>query len=224
MLYTDVKPWLYVDENSGQLIGVIYDRVNSVARSAGISVEWSGPLSRPQILEELLRGNAVCTPNVIKTKERESLYSFTEYLMTVDKIVVVTRSDVNLSKYKKVSDLLADGSLIFGSTVGVNYPEPLDGMIKESGSAVRYIRGNTIDKYKMLVDGKIDYSFGSEFDIKNISNEQKFAVNLDRIKFVRFPDLPNWESGRIMCSKNIDRKIIDRLNRVLKSDLWPEVR
>ncbi|ASG24665.1 transporter substrate-binding domain-containing protein [Nitrospirillum amazonense] len=214
-LYPDVGPFLQGVSDGEAVRGPIAARVEALAAKAGYEISWLGPIPRNRILADLQDGRAACTPNVIKTPDREARFKFTEPIFPQIDWVVITKKNAEWIKaYPSIQALLRDKARVYGSMLGASKGPVIDAMTAEEASHVRPIRGTPSDLVKMIASGHVDYSIvsGSE-DAKAAAISA--GVDPSEIVAVHFPELSAVGAGRIMCAQTVGDDLIAAFDRAL---------
>lgn len=211
MVFPDMAPYLLADPVTGAVVGPVAQRVEQVARLAGVQVRWMGPVPRSRILSDLARQPDVCTPNAFATPEREALFKFSAPLSGGLDWVVVTRPDADwMSAHPTFASLLGDSGRSFGNLLGASRGEQVDALVERHATNTRMFRGSPGDMLKLLLAGRVDYILMDAADTASAARAQNLSP--DSLMEHRFPDLDSEEAGRIMCSKGVDDAVIAKLN------------
>ncbi|MDZ5650566.1 substrate-binding periplasmic protein [Nitrospirillum sp. BR 11828] len=214
-LYPDVGPFLQGVSDGEAVKGPIAHRVEALAAAAGYEISWLGPIPRNRILADLQDGRVACTPNVIKTPDREARFKFTAPIFPQIDWVVITKKDANWIKaYPTVEALLRDKTRVYGSMLGASKGPVIDAMTASEATHVRPIRGTPSDLVKMITSGHIDYTIvsGSE-DARTAA----VAAGIDpsEIVSIHFPELSAVGAGHIMCAPTVSDEVIAAFDKAL---------
>ncbi|MDG3438876.1 substrate-binding periplasmic protein [Nitrospirillum amazonense] len=195
--------------------GPIAARVEALAAKAGYEVTWLGPIPRNRILADLQDGRVACTPNVIKTPDREAHFKFTEPLFPGTEWLVITRKGADWIKgYPTFESLIRDPARVYGNMLGASKGPALDRLAAEEASHVRPIRGTPADLVKMVAAGHIDYTIVSgPDDARNAALSA--GVDPGDLVITHFPELSAVGAGRIMCAQTVGDDLIAAFDRAL---------
>ena len=214
MLYPNMAPYIRSVPGSDMPQGPVAERVAQIARSAGLTIDWRGPVPRARILAEMGQGEPVCTPNALATAERRQVFKFSEPIFYAPEWVAVVRADARwIDSYSTLADLLGDRHRSFGHLAGASFGPPADQLIALHGINKQSFRGTPGELLRVLAAGRVDYILIDAGDLEN----QALAMGMDHnmLRLVRFPDMATEGGGRIMCSQAVDSNLIDRLNRAI---------
>ncbi|MEE3624726.1 transporter substrate-binding domain-containing protein [Nitrospirillum sp. BR 11752] len=216
-LYPDVGPFLQGTSDGEAVKGPIARRVETLASLAGYEISWLGPIPRNRILADLQDGRAACTPNVIKTPDREARFKFTSPLFPgADWLVITRKGEDWIRSYPTFQSLIRDPSRVYGNMLGASKGPELDRLASEEANHVRPIRGTPADLVKMVAAGHIDYTIVSGPD-----DAQKAAVsagvNPNDLVITHFPELSAVGAGHIMCAATVSDEVIAAFDKALAS-------
>nr|WP_281384696.1 transporter substrate-binding domain-containing protein [Nitrospirillum iridis] len=214
-LYPDVGPFLQGVADGEAVRGPIATRVEALAAKAGYEISWLGPIPRNRILADLQDGRVACTPNVIKTPDREARFKFTAPIFPrIDWVVLTRRGADWINAYSSVEALLRDKTRVYGSMLGASKGPVIDALAAEESSHVRPIRGTPSDLVKMITAGHVDYTIvsGSE-DAKAAAISA--GIDPQDITAVHFPELTAVGAGHIMCARTVSDDLIAAFDRAL---------
>jgi len=214
ILYPEMEPSIVTDAATGRPRGPVVDRVEEVARQAGVALTWVGPLPRARILADL-EGSAGCTPNAVATPERQASFKFTDPIFPAPRWVVLVRRDAGwVDGYARFADLLADPERVFGRLLGASFGPPVDRMVAGAGENTRQLRGTPGDLMRLLAASRLDYILLAANDLDH--KAATLDVDMADYRVVEFPDLKAEAGGRFMCARSVGDAVLDRLNGALR--------
>jgi len=216
ILFPDMAPAILRKPDTGEVGGVVAERVRAIAGRAGIDLVWNGPVPRARIVAEL-ETRPACTVNAIRTPERAARFLFTEPIFAPRRVAVITRSDPPWkTPPASFAALLADRALVLGQMLGASHGEAIDRMIAQAGTPTQAFRGTPEDLLQLVAAGRVDYALGDLRDDRQLA-EMMAATRLEpgRLRVLHFPDLPAQEPGRIMCSHAVGGGVISTLDKAI---------
>ncbi|MDE1146773.1 MAG: transporter substrate-binding domain-containing protein [Azospirillaceae bacterium] len=214
-LYPDAGPFLQSAAESGDARGPIAIRVEALATKAGYEIKWTGPIPRNRILADMQDGRAACTPNAIKTPDREARFKFTQPIFPALDQVVVTKKDAAwVDSYDSVDALMHDTTRVYGDLLGASQGPALDRTIAEETRHVRPIRGTPADLVKMVISGHVDYIILADGPSVALAAS---ALGIDPAVLAthHFPDMRSSAGGHIMCAQSVGNDVIAAFDKAI---------
>jgi uncharacterized protein (TIGR02285 family) len=211
--YNERPPYLVTtDSGVGGLTG---DPATMIFERSNIPYKWVQTPSKRQIyLLEQNRGKD-CAVGWFKNVEREKFAKYTLPIYQDMPQVALARADNNnIPIDNTVDDIFSKTKLNLLVKDGYSYGDFLDGKIKEHNPTRTVTTVENSEMLKMVYARHADYFFIAPEEANGLITSSDF--DLQDFKFVHFRDIPSGEQRYILCSKQVEESIIERLNAAIR--------
>jgi hypothetical protein len=211
--YNERPPYLVTTESGvGGLTG---DPATLVFEMSNIPYKWQQTPSKRQIyLLEQDRGRD-CAVGWFKNVEREKFAKYTlPIYQDMPQIALARADNDNIPADTTVDDIFSDPRLNLLVKDGYSYGDYIDGKIKEYDPIRTVTTVENSEMLRMVYARRADYFFIAPEEANGLITASDF--DLQDFKFVHFRDIPSGELRYILCSKQVEDWIIDRLNAAIQ--------
>lgn len=211
--YNERPPYLITTENGvGGLTG---EPATLVFKMSHIPYRWQQTPSKRQIyLLEQNRGRD-CTVGWFKNIEREKFAKYTlPIYQDMPQIALARADNDNMPLETTVDDIFSDPRLNLLVKDGYSYGDYIDGKIEEYNPIRTVTTVENSEMLRMVYAKRADYFFIAPEEANGLITASDF--DLQDFKFVHFRDIPSGELRYILCSKQVEDSIIDRLNAAIQ--------
>ena len=178
----------------------------------------------PRALHDIKLGKEVCYPALFKTEQRKAFVAFTQMsIMHPSNYITMSRQlaeQLDIKEQVDLLELMQNRKLIFGLESQRSFGFELDSLLQDSeyinkaGNVIRMrVSETAMNKYRMLVRGRIDYIL--DYPFETYYSLGKLARADD---FVSFPiaHTPQFTMGAIGCAKTPwGEDVVRHLDRAL---------
>ncbi len=214
--FTDRPPYS-VPTNDGNAKGLYADPSSAAFKKAGVPFKWEQtPYNRQQTLlkENKNPGQDMhCAIGYFRTPEREVYAKFTEAVYRSKPMVAI--ANLQLKEVPTFEQMLKQYTIVVKESY--SYGADVDAMIKQLKPKQVVTPGQPSQVYQMIVGGRADYMIASQEEVDYYV--QTGVVDATKVKILVFPDMPRGLYRHIICSKSVSDDIINRLNKVIGSNL-----
>jgi polar amino acid transport system substrate-binding protein len=217
-VYYIEKPPYYHSEQ-GEPAGFLLERARAIFKKADIAIRFESRPSKRIQKKLALEREAACSIGWFKTEER-SVYAWFSRPVHRDKpMVVLTRTTMaeQVKAHENFAALLKS-PLHLGLIDGYSYGE-LDALLAQADHSS--VTAAPTQNVLMLASERIDYSLVDERELPYILEEANMRdASLTQLSM---PDLPPGNLRYLMCSKEVDRALRERIDQaILALGLEPE--
>jgi polar amino acid transport system substrate-binding protein len=217
-VYYIEKPPYYHSEQ-GKPAGFLLERARAIFRKADIAVVFESRPSKRIQMKLALEREAACSIGWFKTEQRSAYAWFSRPIYRDRPMVVLTRTTLaeQVKAHENFAALLKS-PLHLGLIDGYSYGA-LDALLAKADH--NSITAAPTQNVLMLVAERIDYTLVDERELPHILAEVDMSdASLTQLSM---PDLPAGQLRYLMCSKEVDRILRERIDQaVLALGLEPE--
>ncbi|MBH9577487.1 transporter substrate-binding domain-containing protein [Inhella proteolytica] len=218
--YRDKPPYSYTER--GRPAGFLLLRTIELLEQAKVEAEFlEVPVKR--ILQDIEGNQApICSPSWYKLPEREKFARFSLPIHQDKPHVVLAHAQAAkaIQRHAKLSALFADPQLTPGLLDGVSYGAELDQALAQTRKPAVRARLNPGQLARMIAAQRADYMLIDQEDLGWLRNDPEFnSLNLVRFEF---PDMPAGLLRYLMCSRQVDPAVLERVNQAIRQRL-PEL-
>ena len=211
--YLERPPFYFTDDNNNAA-GTIIDITKNILDNANIDYKFIS-LPTKRILSYLKTSTKACSPGWFYTDKRAEIFKYTLPIYQSKPLVAV----INKAKWKKtvkqisINELLKF-NLVLGLKSGFNYGEIIENAIAKYHVKVEKYTVKTDNLLKMIVTGRIDYTFLSLENITEFLNKNNNIAN--KLTIVYLNEIKKGKLRYLLCSKDVPKQIIERINKAIK--------
>jgi len=208
----------FYGDRDGKPAGLLIDISRLILDQAGIKYHLVNvPVIR--FFESLKKPGNSCLIGALKTKEREVIYAYSDDYIYRDhpfRIIVNKGKRKALPERPSIKQVL-ESELRLGVSDGYVYGDWLDRKIIEHQPKLQKINiGNDSEKmHKMIIGGRFDYMFAVAEEARHIVAEDR--EHSDNLTIVEIADAPRGNMRYLLCSKEIDSAIMQKINAAIKA-------
>lgn len=201
----------YADMINGVPQGISIEIAYKAIKAAELDVSWELMVQPRQMAMFKRSAPNYCAIGLFKTPEREAYAQYSNAYYRDRRFVIVASRSAAAELRNKASfaQLLQDTRLKIGLLDSLSYGSQIDDMLKASGAVIR-IEGKIEQVFKMVAAGRIDYTIASPEEVDPIM--AMAAVTPAEVEIINYPDFPEGNLRYFVCSKAVDKGVIERLN------------
>lgn len=211
--WRDKAPYHYMENGVEQ--GFLLKRARQVFDSADVPSRFvEEPAKR--IWSNFAGGaSSYCSIGWYKLPERETLVQFSEPFHTDRPHTLLVAPDAvrQVRSHASLASLLTDRGLTLGVVDGVSYGPEIDGMIRNTQNQVDRKTVTPALMTRSVAAGRVSFMFIDRDDyeyVRERDEAMRAAVQID------FSDMPRGLNRYIVCSKDVPREVMARLNRAIE--------
>ena len=201
--------------------GFLLKRARQVFETAGVPAHFvEEPIKR--IWGNFAAGvPSYCSIGWYKLPEREAIAQFSEVFHTdpPHTLLVAPAALQQVRAHRSLASLLTDQQMTLGVVDGVSYGPEIDGMIKSARNKVDRKTVTPAQMTRSVATNRVSYMFIDRDDYEYLRERDEFmrmTVQVD------FPDMPHGLNRYIVCSKDVPRDVMAKLNRAIETVLRDE--
>ena len=208
----------FFGDRDGKASGLLIDISRLILDEAGVKYRLVNvPVIR--FFESLKKPGNSCLIGALKTKERETIYAYSDDYIYRDqpfRIIVNKRKRKALPERPSIKQVL-ESELRLGVSDGYVYGDWLDRKIIEHQPKLQKINiGNDSEKmHRMIIGGRFDYMFAVAEEARHIVTEDR--ERSDNLTSVEIADAPRGNMRYLLCSKGIDGAIMQKINVAIRT-------
>ena len=212
--YNERVPYLQTTE--GGVVGLTADPANWAFQKVGLDFYWKKTSSKRQM--KILQENKGCDCLVgwFKKPERTAFAKYSHAIYQDEPQIALARADNDkLRNDMTLDDLLSQPNLKLLVKDGYSYGDFLDEKIVRHHPLVLTTTGENTNMLKMIHKKYADYFF--------IAPEESYplirslGLPIEDFKSLTFPDIPSGEKRYILCSRQIEDAIMNKLNNAIEA-------
>jgi polar amino acid transport system substrate-binding protein len=211
--YIEKPPYYYTDAQ-GAPKGFLIERIRQVMAETRVEIRLE---SRPpnRALQELKAGSEPqCSLGWFRTTERESFALFTLPLYFDRPLIAVAvpRRAAELRRKGGLTALLALPGVRVGAVAGYSYGDAVDRQLAAVGEQVDRAPSPASNLAK-LVAGRFDFALINSEELDHlIAQSPHLAGSIVRLEL---PDVPPGKARHLMCSRNVDAGLVERMDQAI---------
>ncbi|MGE4296661.1 MAG: substrate-binding periplasmic protein [Desulfovibrionaceae bacterium] len=212
MHYHPRVPYMYMtDAGMAGLTGAPAARA---FEAADIPVDWVETPAPRQLMMIQANTGLDCGLGWFRNAERARFARFTVPLYQDRPAVALMRADnPRIDPALTLDGLLRDRALTLLVKSGYSYGAFLDAAIRREGPNTHEVTGDNLTMLRLIHMGRADYFFVSPEEAANLIDSAGLPQVDFRLMFLE--GVPYGEKRYIMCSRQVPRQVIDKLNAVL---------
>jgi uncharacterized protein (TIGR02285 family) len=210
LIYHD-RPPFYIRQNDGSVTGVVAEPAAHAFKNAKVDFKWRLLPANRQLETVKANKSKVCAVGWFKNPQREQYSKYTTHIYQEKPMVAVIRTDNKaLSVYQTLNKLLADDGLKMGGKLGYSYGDYIDSTVKKYKTHLITSTQSNTGLIRMLLANRFDYTFIPGDELNDIMKQSVETAR--KISVMDLRDMPEGNKRYIMCSKQVENEIINRLN------------
>lgn len=220
-LHYHERPPYFTQLLSKDVHGVVATPAKRAFDKAQIDFKWQETPPKRQL--QLIRYNSGkdCLVGWFKNAERARFGKFTLPIYQDDPTIALARADNPAIRPKRtLKKLLTTSDLTVLRKDGYSYGQYIDKHLTLYHPDSLTTAGNNASILKMLYKRRGDYFFVAREEADFLIARMGYPRNA--FKQITFSDMPAGEKRYILCSKQVDDQIIERLNQAIAS-LYPRL-
>lgn len=212
LVYND-RPPFKMTLPDGTAGGTSAETAGSVFTQAGIPFIWQEIPAARQVAEIEKNLERICAVGFHETPDRERFALFTQAIDREMPLVAVGGPGAGISDGISLDRLLGDPNVLIELKLSRSYGNVLNTRLKAAKARIEPTSLNLEAIVEMIRAGRPIVTFMSQREIDYYLSDGTIAA--DAVRIAHFPELAPGETLHIMCSKNVGRDVIDRLDRVI---------
>lgn len=210
--YNQRIPYEYLDNN--RVSGILVEPIVAAFTAAGIPFVWSNtPIKRQFVLLQANRG-LDCLVGRYKSPEREAYAQFSvPFYRGKPQVALSLRNQEVVEQEHSLKALIQNPSIRLLLKDGYIYGPPVDDWIKARPSPPQRTTGESLSMLREVFYGKSDVFLLGQEEAEALLDSS--GLPKDQLKIHTFTDAPVGELRYLMCSKQVPRELLERINRYL---------
>jgi polar amino acid transport system substrate-binding protein len=210
--YTPRPPYVFLENNKVQ--GLFATPAEKVFNKAKIKFIWTQtPINRQLTILKENKG-LDCTIGYFKNTERAVFANFTNPIYRSKPMAVLANLDINIDKNTTFKKLLTNSKNIILLKENYSYGEDIDKLLADHRPNT-YVTAAEASQMVQMIKMRSHYFMIASQEEIDYYLEQKEFIKKGEVQVVKFKDVPQGLYRHIMCSKAVNEKIINRLNKVI---------
>lgn len=195
--------------------GLVADPINKAFESAGIPFSWRETPAKRQLSIIASNKDRSCAAGWFKTEDRLQFAQFSVPIYQDKPIVAITRADTRLKNSSgTLEEVFYNNELLLLVKSGYSYGALIDDLLQKYNP---WKISTTVDNrgmLQMILNHRADYTLMAEEEAVDLL----FFSGLDKDHFslVSFSDLPLGNQRYVICTSQVEKEIIDKLNKSIK--------
>ncbi len=215
--YVDRVPYHYMDDN-GKVVGVVATPVIKAFQKAGVPfILQELPAKRIMVYLKENRPN-ICCIGWYKNPEREK---FAKYSLPVyqnkSRIAVTQKNNELIPSGRTLETVFKTPKITLLIKDGYSYGKFIDEKIELFKPNIYKTTQENDQMLEMIFRGTNNYFFLSEEEADALIAQSRYQK--DDFKYIRFSDIPVGLKRYILYSKQVDDRIISRIDRAISQDV-----
>ena len=204
----------YMQTTPSSIVGLTADPANLAFHKTGLNFHWKKSSPKRQI--KILQDNKGCNCAVgwFKNPEREAFAKYSYAIYQDKPHIAITRADNDkLQSDMTLDDLLSQPKLKLLVKDSYSYGDFLDDKIAQHHPRVVKATGENINMLKMIHKKHADYFFMAPEESQPLMVSS--GLPIEDFKLLTFPDIPAGEKRYILCSRQVEDTIMNKLNTAI---------
>jgi polar amino acid transport system substrate-binding protein len=213
VLVHDRAPYYVIED--GTVSGIVAEPTAQAFADAGIAFAWRELASNRHL--RVIRQNAepVCATGWFKTPERTAFARYSVPIYADRPAAVLVRADNDrVRRYRTLSSIMADDSLLMGAKLGYSYGAAVDAMIDEFATRRVMTTQDNVGMMRMLLGKRFDYMIASFEEADGLIAAGGAAP--DAVAALSLDDMPAGNTRYIVCSKRVPQTTMNALNAAIE--------
>ena len=214
--YNERPPYLVTIDNG--VAGLTGDPATIAFEKSGIPFRWEQTPSKRQIYLLQQNSGRDCLVGWFRNVEREKYARYTLPIYWDQPQIALARAENNNIPFNStVEEVFSNPKLNLLVKDGYSYGDFLDKKIKELNPVRTITTDENSEMLKMVYAGHADYFFIAPEEAEGLIASSAFDTH--NFKFVHFSDIPYGEKRYILCSMQVEKSIIEKLNAVIRKSV-----
>jgi uncharacterized protein (TIGR02285 family) len=204
----------YMQTKSSGIVGLTADPANVAFHQAGLDFVWkkTSPKRQMKILQD--NNGCDCMVGWFKKPERDTFAKYSHAIYQDKPQIAIVRVDNDkLQNDMTLDDLLSQPKLKLLVKDGYSYGDFLDDKIAQHHPLVVKATGGNINMLKMIHKKYADYFFMAPEESQPLVVSS--GLPIEDFKLLTFPDIPAGEKRYILCSRQVEDTIMNKLNTAI---------
>ncbi len=204
----------YLQTTPQAVKGLTADPTNFAFNEAGISFQWQKTPSKRQMAIIEMNKGCDCSVGWFKNPDRQKFAKYTNYIYQDQPQVAMTRADNRkLKNGLSVVNILSNRELKLLVKNGYSYGSFLDKKISQNKPRLTKVVYENMKMLELIYYNRFDYFFIAPEEANDLIKASGFSR--ENFKYITFSDMPPGEKRYIICSKQIQDSIIEKLNEAI---------
>jgi polar amino acid transport system substrate-binding protein len=208
----ELPPYMIVNADSS-IAGLVVTPTLAAFKKAAIPIAWQVVPAVRQ-LQQIKEGKErLCSVGWYKTPEREKFAKFSKAILRDSPFVGVAEPTFHIANGVSIDTILGDSKVEVLIKIGFVFGDFLDKKILEMKAKRQVSYGDMPQIFKMIAAGRAQITFAPLDEVQYYINIG--VIDKEKIKILTFSDMPLGYNRYLMCSQNVEDKLIDRFNAAL---------
>lgn len=217
--WRDKAPYHYLE--NGTEHSFLLKRARQIFDTAGVPAQFVEEPAKRIWANFAVGAASYCSIGWYRLPEREAIAQFSEVFHTdpPHTLLVAPAALQQVKAHRSLALLLADPDVTLGVVDGVSYGPEIDAMIKAARNKIDRKTVTPAQMTRSVAANRVSYMFIDRDDYEYLRERDEFMrMTLQ----VDFPDMPRGLNRYIVCSKDVPREVMAKLNRAIDTVLREE--
>ena len=184
-------------------------------RAAGVPFRWVAMPTVRQLVTLKENPSPACGVGWFKNAEREQNFKFTHPIYRDRPTVGLARIDYNAASLTLAETLTQPGLRVLVKD-GFSYGPAIDTMLALHKPEKVLTSADNEAMVQMIAGRRANFMFAAEEEATFLVEQAK--AHGQKLKVLRFGDVPPGERRYLLCSKAVPDEVIERLNKVIAAE------
>ena len=215
LYYFERPPYATLQAGTEEVAGLTATPAAQAFRAAGMAFRWVAMPSVRQLVTLKENPTPACGLGWFKNAEREQSFKFTRSIYRDRPTVGLARVDYNPAGLTLAEALVQPGLRVLVKD-GFSYGPAIDTMLVHHKPEKVLTSADNAAMVQMIAGQRAHFMFAAEEEATFLVDQAR--LHGQKLKILRFGDVPPGERRYLMCSKTVPDDAIDRLNKVIAAE------
>jgi uncharacterized protein (TIGR02285 family) len=202
--------------SDGSAKGLTATPAANAFRTAGIPFVWKKLPTNRQLAELKMNAGKQCAIGWFKNPERMQYFKFTDAIYRDLPTILIARSNFDTQPADTLDSILLHRDVRVLVKDMFSYGQYIDNLLGMSKSKLVVTTNENTQMVQMIIAGRADFMFASEEEARYLIDQT--GSEAYKLRIVRPSDMPQGERRYIICSKQVEDSVIDKLNAAINSN------
>lgn len=198
----------YIVENDKSIEGFVATPLINALQSSDIQYTLKSKPSKRHLSEIASNKTPICAVGWFKNSNREKFAKFSKALYQDKPVGILTHKLTHIQENSDIEKIVQENKFKVLIKDSYSYGDFLDSLIKDM--VIKKTDAKNYNMVTMIAKRRADMMFISYEEAMHYLEEHKYK---SRIKFIPLSGMPEGNKRYLICSKNVDDKTIEKINR-----------
>ncbi len=201
----------YIVENDKSIEGFVATPLIKALQKSNIKYTLKNKPSKRHLSEIASNKNPICAIGWFKNTNRERFAKFSKHIYQDKPLGILTHRLTHIKENSDIEKIAQENKFKVLIKESYSYGDFLDGLIKDM--IIKKTDAKNYNMVTMIAKRRADMMFISYEEAMHYLDEHKYK---SRIKFIPLSGMPEGNKRYLICSKSVDDKTIEKINRNIK--------